>query len=106
MRKSIRSHVALSAILSVAGVVSFAQSGADTYKSKCAMCHGATGMADSGAGKSMKIRPVNDPDVKKMSRDDMIAVTKDGKGKMPAFKAKLSDDEIKGAVDHFISLAK
>ena len=106
MRKSIRSHVALAAILSVAGVVSFAQSGEATYKSKCAMCHGATGMADTGAGKSMKIRPVNDPDVKKMSRDDMIAVTKDGKGKMPAFKSKLSDDEIKAAVDHFISLAK
>src|SRR5215469_12882608 len=106
MRKIVRSHVALAMILSVAGTVSFAQSGEATYKSKCAMCHGATGMADTGAGKSMKIRPVNDPDVKKMTRDEMISVTKDGKGKMPAFKAKLSDDEIKAAVDHFISLAK
>jgi len=106
MRKSIRSGVALAAILSMAGAVSFAQSGADTYKSKCAMCHGATGMADTGAGKSMKIRPVNDPDVKKMSRDDMIAVTTTGKGKMPAFKGKLTDEQIGAAVDHFISLAK
>jgi len=106
MRKSIRSHVALATILSVAGVVSFAQSGEATYKSKCAMCHGATGMADTGAGKSMKIKPVNDPDVKKMSRDDLIALTTNGKGKMPAFKGKLTDDQIKGAVDQYISLGK
>jgi len=106
MRKSIRSHVALVAILSVAGVVSFAQTGEATYKSKCAMCHGATGMADTGAGKSMKIKPVNDPEVKKMSRDDLIALTTNGKGKMPAFKGKLTDDQIKGAVDQYISLGK
>jgi len=98
--------VALAMILSVAGTVTFAQSGEATYKAKCAMCHGATGMADTGAGKSMKIRPVNDPDVKKMTREEMITLTTNGKGKMPAFKGKLSDDEIKAAVDHFISLGK
>ena len=106
MRKIIRSQVALAAILSVAGVVSFAQSGEATFKSKCAMCHGATGMADTGAGKSMKIRPVNDPEVKKMSRDDLIALTTNGKGKMPSFKGKLTDDQIKAVVDHYISLGK
>jgi cytochrome c6 len=106
MRKSIRSHVALAAILSMAGAVSFAQSGEATYKSKCAMCHGATGMADTGAGKSMKVKPVNDPEVKKMSQADLIALTTNGKGKMPAFKGKLSDDQIKAVVDHYISLGK
>jgi len=106
MRKSIRSHVALAAILSMAGAVSFAQSGDATYKSKCAMCHGATGMADTGAGKSMKVRPVNDPDVKKMTEAEMIALTKNGKAKMPAFKDKLSDDQIKAVVDYYVSLAK
>jgi len=54
----------------------------------------------------MKIRPVNDPDGKKMSRDDMIAVTTTGKGKTPSFKGKLTDEQIGAAVDHFISLAK
>ena len=106
MSKNFRSHMALAAILSVAGAVSFAQSGDATYKSKCAMCHGATGMADTGAGKSMKIKPVNDPEVKKMTQAEMIALTKTGKGKMPAFQGKLSDDQIKAVVDHYISLAK
>jgi mono/diheme cytochrome c family protein len=106
MRKRIRSQVALVSILSMAGVVGLAQSGQDTYKAKCQSCHGATGMADTGAGKAMKVKPVNDPDVKKLSQADMIAVTTNGKGKMPAYKGKLTDDQIKAAVDYYISLGK
>jgi cytochrome c6 len=106
MRNSIRSNVALAAIFSLASVVGFAQSGEATYKAKCQMCHGATGMADTGAGKSMKVKPVTDPDVKKQSEADMIKVTTDGAGKMPAYKGKLSDAEIKGAVDFFRGLGK
>jgi mono/diheme cytochrome c family protein len=106
MGKNIRSHVALAAILSMAGVVSFAQSGEATYKAKCQMCHGATGLADSGAGKAMKVKPVTDPDVKKMSEAEMIKATENGMGKMTAFKGKLSDAEIKGAVEHFRTFIK
>jgi mono/diheme cytochrome c family protein len=106
MRKCIRSHVALAAILSMAGVVSFAESGEATYKAKCLMCHGATGMADTGAGKAMKVKPVTDPDVKKMSEADMIKATENGMGKMTAFKGKLSDAEIKSSVQYFRSFIK
>ena len=106
MTKSVRSNVALAAMFALAGVLSFAQSGADTYKAKCASCHGATGMADSGAGKAMKVKPVSDESVKKMTQAEMVAVTKDGKGKMPAFKGKLTDDQIQAVVAHYISLAK
>ena len=106
MTKKVRSNVALTAIFALGSVLSFAQSGADTYKAKCASCHGATGMADSGAGKAMKVKPVSDAAVKKMTQAEMVAVTKDGKGKMPAFKDKLSDDQVKAAVDYYISLAK
>lgn len=106
MRKSIRSHVALAAILVMAGVVSFAQSGEATYKAKCQMCHGATGMADSGAGKAMKVKPVTDPDVKKMSEADMVKATENGMGKMTPFKGKLSDAEIKAAVEYFRTFIK
>ena len=106
MSKTIRSHFVLAAIFSLAGVVSFAQSGEATYKAKCQMCHGATGMADSGAGKAMKVKPVSDPDVKKMSQAEMIKATEDGSGKMQPFKGKLSDAEIKGAVDYFRSFIK
>ena len=106
MSKRIRSQVALAAILSMAGSVSFAQSGEATYKAKCQMCHGATGMADSGAGKAMKVKPVTDPEVKKMGEADMIKATENGMGKMTAFKGKLSDAEIKGAVEYFRTFIK
>ena len=106
MRKNIRSTMALAAIFSLAGVAGFAQSGEATYKAKCQMCHGATGMADTGAGKSMKVKPATDPDVKKMSEAEMIKVTTDGAGKMPAYKGKLSDAEIKAAVEFFRSFSK
>ena len=106
MSKNIRSQVAMAAILSLAGIAGFAQSGEATYKAKCQMCHGAAGLADSGAGKAMKVKPVTDPDVKKMSEADMIKATENGMGKMTAFKGKLSDAEIKGAVDYFRSFIK
>lgn len=81
-------------------------SGADVYKAKCASCHGATGMADSGAGKAMKVKPATDPDVKKMTLDEMIAVTTNGKEKMPAYKGKLTDAQIKASVEFYRSFAK
>jgi len=106
MKKSIRTHFVLAAMFSLAGVLIVAQSGEATYKAKCQMCHGATGMADSGAGKAMKVKPVTDPDVKKMSEAEMIKATENGVGKMTAFKGKLSDAEIKGAVEYFRTFIK
>jgi mono/diheme cytochrome c family protein len=107
MTTSIRSQVALAAILLLAGAVGFAQpSGEATYKAKCQMCHGATGMADTGAGKAMKVKPATDPDVKKLNEAQMIAATKDGMGKMQPFKDKLTDAQIKDAVGYFRTFVK
>lgn len=96
-------------VVAVAGLLAtgaWAQSGSEVYKAKCAMCHGATGMADAGPGKAMKVKPVTDPSVKSMSAAAMLAATQNGAGKMPAYKGKLSDAEIKGAVDYFRTLIK
>jgi mono/diheme cytochrome c family protein len=106
MSTRIHSYVMLAAVLSMSSAAGFAQSGEATYKAKCQMCHGATGLADSGAGKAMKVKPATDPDVKKMSEADMIAATKNGMGKMTAFKDKLSDVQIKDAVDYFRTFTK
>lgn len=106
MCKIIRSHVVLAAVILLAGAMGFAQSGEATYKAKCAMCHGAQGIPNPGIAKNMGVKPVTDPSVKSMSEADMIAVTTNGKGKMPAYKGKLSDAEIKASVDYFRSLAK
>ena len=81
-------------------------SGADTYKSKCQMCHAADGSGNTPAGKSTKVNSFNSPDVVKMSDDDLIAVTKKGKNKMPAYAGKLSDDQIKDVVAYVRTLQK
>ena len=99
--------VAIAAVMAAASMVAVAQEpGADVYKSKCQSCHGAQGTPNPGIAKAMGVKPVSDPDVKSMSEAQMIAETTDGKGKMPAFKGKLTDAQIKDSVAYFRSLAK
>lgn len=83
-----------------------AQNGAAVYKAKCQMCHGATGMAESGAGKAMKVLPATDPAVKKMNEAQMIEAVRNGMGKMQPYKGKLTDAEIKESVAHFRTFVK
>jgi len=106
MSKTIRMQSALAAVLLLSGAVSFAQTGEATYKAKCQSCHGAQGIQNPGIAKAMGVRPASDPAVKAESAAQMIAITANGKGKMPAFKSKLSDAEIKASVDYFRSLEK
>ena len=85
----------------------FAQgAGADTYKSKCQMCHGPDGTAAVPMGKMYKIPSFRDPAVVKMSDAELTAETKDGKGKMPAYAGKLTDAQIKDVVAYIRSLQK
>jgi len=100
MRK--KSIVAGMGIIAVAmASVALAQSGADTYKAKCAMCHAADGSGSTPAGKSMKAIPFKDPELVKAS-----AATKNGKGKMPAYAGKLTDAQITEVVGYIRTLQK
>lgn len=67
--------------------------GAATYTAKCKMCHGAVGEK-------------NFADVASKSEADLARITTDGKGKMPSYKGKLSDDDIKGVVAYIKTLKK
>jgi mono/diheme cytochrome c family protein len=104
MTKTIRSLLVLAAVVCLAGAVCFAQSGGEaTYKAKCQMCHGATGTPSAGMAKTMGIKPVSDPDIKKLTADQMFAAVKNGKGKMkPA--TGLTDAQIKDAVAFYRGL--
>jgi mono/diheme cytochrome c family protein len=84
----------------------FAQApGADTYK-KCVACHGATGLADTAMGKNMKVLSFKDPAMLKATDAQFFASTKDGKGKMPAYKGKLTDQQIKDVIAYIRTLQK
>ena len=92
---------------SVAGCLAQAQSsGAATYTAKCQMCHGADGMGATPAGKAMKAIPFNDPQILNKSDADLIAATKNGKGKMPAYAGKIPDGDIKAVIAYIHTLQK
>jgi cytochrome c6 len=71
---------------------------AATYKSKCAMCHGADGSGDTAMGKKMSVRSLSSEEVQKQSDAELKAIIDKGKGKMPGYAGKIPDDEIKALV--------
>jgi cytochrome c6 len=73
------------------------------YKSKCQVCHGADGKG-TAAGQKMGVRDFHSPEVAKQSDAQMIELTKKGKGKMPAFDGKLTDDQIKSLIKYIRTL--
>ena len=68
--------------------------GAALYASKCAICHGKNGVG-TPAWKGKGQPDLSNSDWQKTHSDDQIANRiRDGKGKMPGFRKKLSDNEI------------
>ena len=68
------------------------------YKSKCAMCHGA-----SGEGKAA-MKTAQFP--KTLAEADILKTLENGKNKMPSFKGKLTPDEISQVAKFVKSLEK
>lgn len=81
-------------------------SGAEIYKSKCMMCHGADGSGNTPAGKMMKAIPFKSPELVKKTNAELIAATESGKGHMPAYKGKLTDAQIKDVIAYIRTLQK
>jgi cytochrome c6 len=104
MQKTFR-YAALAAGLALPAAM-HAQSGAATYQAKCQMCHAADGSGSTPAGKALKAIPFSSPELLKASDAQLFASTKNGKGKMPAFGAKLSDAEIKESIAYVRTLQK
>ena len=105
-----RKLVFLMLIVSVAmPVLAYADATPDAaaiYKAKCAMCHGADGAGQTPTGKSMKVRDLRSAEVQKMTDAELTKVIADGKGKMPAYKAKLSAEETQMLVTFIRQLKK
>jgi mono/diheme cytochrome c family protein len=80
--------------------------GADTYKAKCAMCHGADGLAATAMAKNLKVLSFKDPAMLKASDAKFFASTKNGLNKMPAYNGKLTDPQIKDVVAYIRTLQK
>ena len=79
-------------------------SGEALYVAKCQMCHGSKGAAETPVAKNLKIKPAGDAEMKKLSAAQMTESVTNGKNRMPSFKGKLSDEQIKEVVAYFRSL--
>ena len=104
MTKTMRSQVVLAVAVSLASAVCFAQSaGEATYKAKCQSCHGTAGTPNPGIAKMMGVKPNSDPDIKKLTVDQMVTAVKNGKGKMKPI-AGITDEQAKDAVLYYRGL--
>jgi mono/diheme cytochrome c family protein len=83
MTQTIRTRLVLTVTLALTGAMVFAEgTGAATYKAKCATCHGIAGVPTPAMARAMRIKPATDPDIKKLTVEQIAAVVKEGKGKM------------------------
>ena len=107
MKNMIKASIPLFALCLLFSTSSFAaDTGADTFKSKCAMCHGPNGAGDTAMGKKMGLRDLGSADVQKQSDDDLNGIITNGKDKMPKYGEKLSKDQISDLVKYIRSLKK
>ncbi|MGA9670956.1 MAG: c-type cytochrome [Terracidiphilus sp.] len=106
MNLKVRNTALILLAISLAGPAFAEIPGADIYKPKCAMCHGADGLATTPTAKNFKVLSFKDPVMVKASDAQLTGWIKDGKGKMPAYKGKLTDPQIKDVVGYIRTLQK
>ena len=81
--------------------------GREVYRANCGRCHGA-----DGAGHTRMAEIVEPPDMsdaawqRKRSTSKMVASVSNGRGQMPAFKRKLSRQEIAAAIAYVRTLRR
>ena len=64
------------------------------FKTNCALCHSADGSGDSATGKALHAKDLRSDEVQKQSDAALNEVITKGRGKMPAFGAKIKPDDI------------
>jgi mono/diheme cytochrome c family protein len=70
------------------------QSVKSVYASKCAVCHGNDGSANTAKGKELKVRNLRSEEFKKMSDAKAMEVLLKGKGKMEGYEKTLGKEKL------------
>jgi len=104
---------ALAAYLKTAGTKAAAQpapkaAASADYKA-CVSCHGKDGKGNPGMAKMFKVAPpaldLTAAGVQEKKDEDLAKIILDGKGKMPAYKAKLNEAQLKELIKYLRTLA-
>lgn len=81
--------------------------GRAVYADRCARCHGSDGQGRTRMGESVEPPDLSDPAWQRGRTDArMIASVADGRGQMPAFRKKLSRQEIAASVAYVRTLRR
>jgi cytochrome c6 len=107
-RKIIRPSLcilAITALINLSAASLWAQNPAEaTFKTKCAICHGADGKGETAAGKKLGAHNLGSAEVQNQTDVQLAAVVTKGQNKMPAYGEKLTADEINALVKYIRSL--
>jgi len=88
--------------LCLTGAARAQEDGKILYETKCAMCHGKSGVAKPAAQPSKNF---DDPSFQNAwGVDAIVKITTDGKGKMPAYRTKLTPEQIRAVAAHVKTL--
>lgn len=79
---------------------------AKAYKTNCVLCHAADGSGNSSSGKALGAKDLASSEVQKKTDAELTEVIVKGKGKMPAFGAKLKPEDIKQLVAYIRAIPK
>src|SRR6476661_4802272 len=79
--------------------------GADTFKAKCAVCHGTDGSGNTPMGQKMKVRDLRSREVQKQTDDELTAIISNGKPPMPAYGKILAPTDIRQLVAYLRSIS-
>ncbi len=98
----------ISAILvcAVVATSAWAEPAASVYKTKCAACHGPAGDASTPAGKALKVPSFISEQAMKETDANLLTIAKNGKGKMPAWRDKLSEDQLRDLIAFIRTMQK
>ena len=83
----------LTASMTSSNVLAF-QSVKSLYASKCTVCHGNDGSANTAKGKELKTRDFRSPEFKKMPDAKALEVMLKGKGKMEAYEKTIGKEKL------------
>ena len=94
-------------LIFMAGAFARADDSASLYKTKCSVCHAADGSGSGSTGKALGVPDLRSAEVQKQTDAQLNDSIAKGKGtKMPAYKGKLTDDQIKGLVAYIREFGK
>jgi cytochrome c6 len=76
------------------------------FKTNCVLCHSANGSGDNATGKAFHAKDLRSEEVQKQTDEVLAEVITKGKGKMPAFGAKIKPDDVKKLVAYLRALPR